>query len=132
MPRRRTNYSNLSHLHASEKLRGNRDLVLEAVRNNGLSLAHVSVKLRGNYDIVLESVKNNGLSLTNDSEKLRGNYALRQNIKIILTKNSHEAHTHVSTTFVNTARIIQTTYRQHFSSLFAQKIFRALAFSKRQ
>jgi len=46
--------------HASKELRGDRDVVLEAVRRNGFLLRFALEELRGDHDVVMEAVKENG------------------------------------------------------------------------
>ncbi len=59
---------------SSEELRGDREVVLEAVRQNGFALQCVSGVLREDREVVLEAVKRNGNALQFASEELRGNH----------------------------------------------------------
>ena len=47
----------------SEEVRSKRDVVLTAIRVNGLALQFASEELRGNREIVLEAVKTDGCAL---------------------------------------------------------------------
>ena len=46
---------------ASSQLRNDYDIVLSAVKYNGLALEYASKELRNNLDIVLEAIKQKGL-----------------------------------------------------------------------
>ena len=58
--------------YASEELRGDREVVLAAVKSNGNQLEYASEALRGDREIVLAAVKFNGDQLEYASEELRG------------------------------------------------------------
>ena len=47
-------------MHASDGLKDNETVVLEAVKENGHALMHASNRLKNNDAIVLEAVKNYG------------------------------------------------------------------------
>ena len=55
----------------SEKLRGDREVVMEAVRQNGLALEHASEELRGDREVVMEAVRQIGSALQHASEELK-------------------------------------------------------------
>jgi len=55
----------------SEKLKADREVVLEAVKNNGNALAYAAEDLRCDREIVMEAVKNNGKALAYAAEDLR-------------------------------------------------------------
>jgi len=52
------------------------DIVLEAVKNNGLSLQFASIELQNNYTIVLEAIKQNSFALQFASIELQNNYTI--------------------------------------------------------
>jgi hypothetical protein len=54
------------------ELRNNKEVVLEAVKQNGGALEYASMELRNDKEIVLEVVKQNGYTLRYASEELRG------------------------------------------------------------
>ena len=56
------------------ELRGDKKVVMEAVKQNGWTLQHASKKLRGDKEVVLEAVKQNGWTLQFASEELRGDF----------------------------------------------------------
>ena len=47
----------------SEKLRGDREVVLAAVKQNGNALKHAPEEWRGDREVVLAAVKQNGNAL---------------------------------------------------------------------
>ena len=47
-------------LFASAGLQGDREIVMEAVKQNGYALWHASAGLKGDREIVMEAVKRNG------------------------------------------------------------------------
>eukprot|EP00439_Symbiodinium_sp_Y106_P060525 s4784_g8.t4 len=57
--------------HASPTLRGDKELVTEAVKRNGLSLRHASSSLRADRDIVLTAIRECPLALEFASDALR-------------------------------------------------------------
>eukprot|EP01043_Picozoa_sp_COSAG02_P012198 COSAG02_NODE_468_length_21758_cov_41.206796_8_plen_583_part_00 len=57
--------------HASEPLRNDPHIVREAVKQDGLALRHASEPLRNDAQIVLEAVKQDGSALADASEPLR-------------------------------------------------------------
>ena len=62
----------LHDLHrASEDVRNDRVIVLEAVKKNGAALSVASEDLKKDREIVLEAVKNNGDALYHASENLQ-------------------------------------------------------------
>ena len=69
---------------ASEELRADRAVVLQAVRQNGLALQFASDELRADRDVVLVAVRQNGSALQFASDELRADrdvalVAVRQN-----------------------------------------------------
>jgi hypothetical protein len=60
------NKGNLEH--ASNILQNNFDIVLEAVKSDGINLARSPKEFKNNFDIVYEAVKNNGFSLLHTNE----------------------------------------------------------------
>jgi len=56
---------------ASPAIRGIKEIVLEAVKNDGLALQYASLEIRGIKEIVLEAVKNKGHALQYASEDLQ-------------------------------------------------------------
>ena len=56
-------------------LRGDREIVLAAVKQAGLALQHASAELQGDREVVLEAVKQNGWALDYASQELRGDRA---------------------------------------------------------
>jgi CxxC motif-containing protein len=59
--------------YASEELKNNKEVVLEAVKQNGYSLHYASEELKNNKEVVLEAIKQNGNSLCYASEELKNN-----------------------------------------------------------
>jgi hypothetical protein len=57
--------------HAAEHLRGDREIVLEAVRQNGYALDVAAEHLKGDREIVLEAVRQNGYALAYAAAYLR-------------------------------------------------------------
>lgn len=57
--------------YASEALKGDRDVVMEAVKYDGCSLQYASEELRGDKDVVMEAAKNDWEALQYASEDLR-------------------------------------------------------------
>ncbi|MBD97598.1 hypothetical protein CL648_02200, partial [bacterium] len=58
--------------HASEELKGNREVVLAAVRQDGYALEYASEELKGDREVVLEAVKQDGYALEHASAELKG------------------------------------------------------------
>jgi len=56
---------------ASNQLQNNKNIVIEAVKQNGLVLQLISNELKNDKDVVLQAVKQNGLSLKYASEELK-------------------------------------------------------------
>lgn len=56
---------------ASEKLRNDKDVVLEAVKQDGRALRFASENLRNDKDVVLEAIKQDEWALQFASEELR-------------------------------------------------------------
>ena len=61
------------HSYASNELKNDRTLVLQAVRRNGRSLQKASAALKGDREIVMEAVKEDG-----------ARFSLRQNCREIV------------------------------------------------
>ena len=64
--------------HASDDLKGDKDLVREAVQQNWSALQHASADLKGDKDIVMEAVKQNGNALEHASADLQGDEELKR------------------------------------------------------
>ena len=56
--------------YTSREIQGNRDIVLDIVKDNGLALKYVSEELCGDREVVLEAVKNHGYALEHASPEL--------------------------------------------------------------
>ena len=61
----------LAFRYASEELRGDREVVLEAVRQNGNALRYASKELQGDRELVLEAVRQDGIALWYASKELK-------------------------------------------------------------
>ena len=59
--------------YCSDKLFEDKELMLEAVKQNGQLLYYISEELRDDKEIVLEAVKNKGIILKYASKRLRNN-----------------------------------------------------------
>ena len=59
-------------LHAAEKLRGDREIVMQAVSNFAISLEDAAEELKGDREIVMKAVSQDGFALRYATEKLRG------------------------------------------------------------
>lgn len=57
----------LEYMYASAELRSDREMVLSAVKQNGLALEYASEELRGDLDVVLAAGAQNGLALEHAS-----------------------------------------------------------------
>ena len=57
--------------YASEALKGDRDVVMEAVKYDGCSLQYASEELRGDKEVLLKAAKNDWEALQYASEDLR-------------------------------------------------------------
>jgi hypothetical protein len=62
--------------YASQRLLDTYEIVLEAVKNDGLALYYVSDRLKNEYEIVLKAVSNNGFSLQFVTDELNNNYCI--------------------------------------------------------
>ncbi|CAE7504161.1 unnamed protein product [Symbiodinium necroappetens] len=60
--------------HASPTLRGDKEMVTEAVKRNGLSLRHASSSLRADRDVVLTAIRECPLALEFASDALRNDH----------------------------------------------------------
>ncbi len=58
-------------IYASEELKNDKEVVLEAVKTNGFALNDASEELKSDKEIVLEAVKKVGLALGYASEELQ-------------------------------------------------------------
>jgi len=59
-------------LNASKELKGDREVVLEAVKRDGCALQYASEELKGDREVVKEAVKQNEGALEHASEELKG------------------------------------------------------------
>ena len=57
--------------HALNELKGDKEVVLEAVKQNGHALQYASVELKNDKEVVLETVKQDGGALYCASDELR-------------------------------------------------------------
>ena len=57
------------------ELKGDKEIVLAAVKSYGDALQYARTELKGNKEIVLEAIKNNGSVLQYASEKLKADKA---------------------------------------------------------
>ena len=64
--------------YASEELRGDKELVMEAVRNDGRALEYASEELRGDKELVMEAVRDRGEALGYASKELQKDPELRK------------------------------------------------------
>lgn len=71
--------------YASEELRGDREIILKAVRDCGLALEYASEELRGDREIVLEAVKIHGDALVFASDELKGD---KQIVMVALSQDN--------------------------------------------
>ena len=58
--------------HASEELKGDREVVMAALKQNGYALQHASEELKGDREVVMAAVKQNGYALRQACEELKG------------------------------------------------------------
>ena len=56
---------------ASERLKDDKEIVLEAVSKDGWGLKYVSDRLKDDKEVVLEAIKNNGLALAYASNRVQ-------------------------------------------------------------
>ena len=59
-------------------LRGDEELILYAVKSNGMLLYYADDELKDNYEIVKKAVANNGLALRYASDRLQSDERLLQ------------------------------------------------------
>ena len=57
--------------YVSDKLKDDKEVVIEAIKRNGLALEFASDRLKDDKDIVIEAVKNNGFALEFASDRLK-------------------------------------------------------------
>ena len=70
--------------HATEALKGNRELVMQAVSKDGFALRYASEKLRGDREIVMIAVSNRGEALQGATEELNQERKRHINLRKIL------------------------------------------------
>ena len=58
--------------HATDELKGEREIVMKAISQEGHALAHATDELKGDREIVMKAVAEDGWSLQYATEKLRG------------------------------------------------------------
>jgi hypothetical protein len=58
------------------KFKNDKEVVLAAVQDDGMSLQYASPNLKNDYDVVMAAVKNNGMSLQHASPNLKDNYGI--------------------------------------------------------
>lgn len=80
---------------ASEELRKDREVVLEAVRYDGEALLNVSNFYGGDREVVLEAVRNNGEALNYASEELRRDKELLEVAIKSLNEEIEEMNEHI-------------------------------------
>ena len=66
-------FNKLTFKDGSAELKNDKNAVLEAVKNDGLTLEFASENLKEDIDVVLAAVRNNGLALNFASENLKKN-----------------------------------------------------------
>ena len=91
---------------ASPAIRGIKEIVLEAVKNDGLALQYASLEIRGIKEIVLEAVKNKGLALQYASLEIRG----IKEIVLEAVKNKGHALQYASEDLQNDEEVISQAY----------------------
>ena len=67
----------------------NKEEILEAVKQNGVSLSYASDERKNDKEIVLEAIKQNGESLHYVSEELRNDKEILYILKDFLTRNKN-------------------------------------------
>ena len=68
----RVSQDGLALQYASKKLRGDREIVMQAVADDGRALQYASRQLKGDREIVLQAVAEDGRAFQHASEQLRG------------------------------------------------------------
>ena len=58
--------------YATEELRGDREVVMTAVTSNGWGLLYATEELRGDREVVMTAIAQNGWAVNHASEELRG------------------------------------------------------------
>ena len=92
---------------ASEELRGDREIVMKAVSGSGKALWRASEELRGDREIVMQAVSQTGWALAFASNELRGDVSL---IELALARGRPEERL----IFLKVALLSGRTYNQIF------------------
>jgi hypothetical protein len=98
---------------ASEELPGNKEVVLEAVRQSGCTLHHSSEELCGDKEVVLEAVRQNGYALGLASEELRGD----KEVVLEAVRQAGSALSHASVELRGDKEVVLEAVRQYGDSL---------------
>lgn len=98
----------------SKELRNNKEVVLCAVKQRGVSLLFASNKLKNDKEVVLEAVNNDGISLAYASE------ALREDKEVVLAaiKANAIAIKYASEDFKKNKDIVREAIKSHPLSIF--------------
>ena len=99
---------------ASVALKGDREIVMEAVKQNGWALEYASAELQGDREIVLEAVKQSGEALRYASEELQGD----REIVMKAVKQSGEALKYASEELQGDEDIVKEAVNQYGDALF--------------
>ena len=107
-------YSSLPY--ASEQLRGDRDFMLEAVKQDSSALEYASVQLRGDRDLVLEAVKQAGQALQYASDELKGDRAI---VLVAVSQRglAWRALSYASSEMKQDREVVTAAVQQHSSAL---------------
>jgi hypothetical protein len=75
---------------ASDELKNDKDIVMEAVKSGGNGLKYASEKLKNDINVVFAAIKNHPFSLEHASEEMKSNYEVLEyaieNINTEITK----------------------------------------------
>ena len=69
---------------AAEELKGDRETVMEAVRQDGLALKYATEELKGDREIVLAAVSQDGRALRHATEELKGDVEMMGNVITVM------------------------------------------------
>ncbi len=90
----------LALLNASNELQNNKEVVLEAVKQEGMALEYASDELQNNKEIVIEAVKKDSLVLFFASERLQDDKDVLNTARDYLMSDRYIGHS-VESVFIN-------------------------------
>ena len=91
--------------YATEELRDDKDVIMEAVKNDGQILYYASERLRDDNDVVMEAIKNKPLIFKYASLRLRSD---KEYAKLAITLGMEKAKRYIVTIYQSLSEELQS------------------------